>query len=554
MLQINYNKLVKLLLQKKCLGIVGVVLLLIVMAVFLSIISAETGFVYDEAPHITAGYTYLTLQDFRLNPEHPPLIKLLAALPLTYLDLNFYTDSPAWLAEYQWQVARNFLFKWGNNPDQILLLARIPQIIITLALGVLIFIWAKRLGGSKAGLLALFLYVFNTGFLGHGALVTTDVPASFFILGALYLYVRYLESRKLRWFFAAAIFTGLSFLVKYSTLALVPAFLFYYILLVLYKRTKALSAIKEFFALIVASAVSYLVIYLLISGFQSPVNNILQGFEYLLSYLIKGSESTVYILDGVYLGRVWFYFPVLFIAKTQLSLLILFLYLFLSLLVLFAQKSVTKGVNNFNDLLLMVTFCFVYFAIAFSSSLQLGYRHLLPIFPPLIIMSAYFVVSQIKSKLGYSFLAGIMIVYVYECLITGTAQLSYVNALGGGTDNGYKLAVDSNYDWGQDINKLKSWVEKQNIEVLYVDYFGSADPQYYLGDRFKPWYGSSWWSESGLQTTGEFPKGNFLAISVTFLQNGRYTDDSDISGEYSWLNSYTPVDRVGKSIFIYYID
>jgi hypothetical protein len=66
---------------------------------------------FDEVAHIPAGYSYLTQGDYRLNPEHPPLIKDLAAIPLLFLKLNFPTNIKAWTEDVngQWDIGRIFL-------------------------------------------------------------------------------------------------------------------------------------------------------------------------------------------------------------------------------------------------------------------------------------------------------------------------------------------------------------------------------------------------------------------------------------------------------------
>jgi hypothetical protein len=100
--------------------------------------SREDAFTYDEPEHITAGYSYLCFQDARLNPEHPPLIKMLAAAPLLMLELQFPLTSPEWL-NGQWEVANLFLYEAGNDPHLTL------HIMTALALFLAITrVWSTR--------------------------------------------------------------------------------------------------------------------------------------------------------------------------------------------------------------------------------------------------------------------------------------------------------------------------------------------------------------------------------------------------------------------------
>src|SRR3989344_4683436 len=135
----------------------------------------------DELAHLPAGYSYLTQKDMRLNPEHPPLIKDLAAIPLLFIkDINFPSDINSWKEDIngQWDFGREFLYNSGNPADKIIFAGRIPMILLMVFLGFFIFKWAKELFGNKASLLALFFFSFSPAFLAHGRLVTTDVGAA----------------------------------------------------------------------------------------------------------------------------------------------------------------------------------------------------------------------------------------------------------------------------------------------------------------------------------------------------------------------------------------
>jgi len=118
----------------------------------------------------------------------------------------------------------------------------------------------------------------------------------------------------------------------------------------------------------------------------------------------------------------------------------------------------------------------------------------------------------------------------------------------GGPDKGYIYVTDSNLDWGQNLKRLKNWVDKNNIDKIYVDYFGGTDVKYYLKEKFEPWWGS--------RNPNELPRGSYLAVSATFLQGGRgepVPGFDQPTGYYNWLNQYSPVAKIGYSIFVYRI-
>ena len=121
--------------------------IIIIAALTLAIFSVRDDSVTtDESPHITAGYSYLTQRDMRLNPEHPPLIKDLAALPLLFQKINFDAEHPAWKKDVngQWAFGPHFLFESGNNPDAIAWGARLAVMVIFILLGLLVYKWAKE--------------------------------------------------------------------------------------------------------------------------------------------------------------------------------------------------------------------------------------------------------------------------------------------------------------------------------------------------------------------------------------------------------------------------
>ena len=117
----------------------------------------------DEDAHIPAGYSYVRYLDFRLNPEHPPLVKALAGLPLLFLNLNFPTDIASWTTDVngQWDQGRKFIFGSGNNPDQIIFWARLPMMLLTLLLGGLFYWFAKSYFGRKVAALSLFIFILS---------------------------------------------------------------------------------------------------------------------------------------------------------------------------------------------------------------------------------------------------------------------------------------------------------------------------------------------------------------------------------------------------------
>ena len=200
----------------------------------------------------------------------------------------------------------------------------------------------------------------------------------------------------------------------------------------------------------------------------------------------------------------------------------------------------------------MAVFLIIYWLTSITGNLNIGVRHVLPVFPFTFILVSWILVSALKQiekhafkKAGVLMTGALLCWYIFSSLSSYPHYLSYFNELAGGTDNGYKYVVDSNYDWGQDLKRLKKWVDEKGIEKIKVDYFGGGDLNYYLGSKWER-----------LDSQGPPQKG-WLAISATLLQGGRGDPIPGFNQPalyYKWLNDYVPVDRAGKSIFIYYIE
>ena len=185
----------------------------------------EDALTYDEPAHIAAGYAYLRFQDARLNPEHPPLLKMLAAAPLLMLKPHFPLTSPAWQDAVNGQeTADLLLYKAGNDPHRITALARLVPMVFTVCLGAVLFVWTRRFAGALAAVLALFAYTCSPTLLAHGRLVTTDVAAAAGVTLAGFAFIRFLHRPTSRVALIAGLALGAALLCKFSTILLVPLF------------------------------------------------------------------------------------------------------------------------------------------------------------------------------------------------------------------------------------------------------------------------------------------------------------------------------------------
>lgn len=280
--------------------------------------------------------------------------------------------------------------------------------------------------------------------------------------------------------------------------------------------------------------------------------------------------NTTYFMGEVSAAGWSLYFPIVYLLKEPLVLHILTI-----AAVLIALSRIFKKQNkpiqtkagfakrfaswldlNFESFAMLV-FIALYWYTSITSPLNIGVRHVLPTFPFIFALVSSQVTGWLRKKpnqkkllSSFKYLAVFLLLFWQAITVIAIypSFLAYFNEIVGGPKNGYKYVVDSNLDWGQDLLRLKQWVEQNKIEKIYVDYFGGGDAKYYLDDKFQPWWGT--------RRPSDLKSGDYLAVSATLLQGGRgnpvpgFTQDHNY---YNWLNQYEPKAVIGYSIFVYQI-
>ena len=564
----------------------------------------------DEQAHLPAGYSYLTQQDMRLNPEHPPLVKDLAAIPLLFIDgIHFPDDLKAWAEDLngQWDFGRALIFDYGNPADKMIFWGRVPMILLLLLLGFLIFKWAKESFGNKTALLALFLFSFSPTLLAHGRLVTTDVGAALGMVMGIYFFLKALKNPSWKNIILSGVFLGIAELLKFTVIILIPflvllAFAWWIFVSKNFKQTAKVLLLSFILAFVVIGiGYSFHVwhyplekqisdirtlqgdrqIPIIGGSFADPLvfmaeNPVLRPYsQYFLGLFMNYQRgtggNTTFFLGEISAAGWKTYFPTVYSLKEPLPLHILTI-LALLYLAWLAKEPFWK--NRFANLkqwmkdhfieFSMLAFVALYWAFSLYSNLNIGVRHLLPVFPFTFILVSLVITKWISSGSGktlyakYCLLGALLIWQAVSVISVYPSFLSYFNELAGGAKQGYLYVADSNLDWGQDVKRLAKWTDQitcyepggcQTIDKIYVDYFGGSDVEYYLKEKYEPWWGS--------RSPEELPPGSYLAVSATFLQGGRGLAapgyDQPV-GYYLWLNNYTPVAQIGNSIFVYRIN
>jgi predicted membrane-bound dolichyl-phosphate-mannose-protein mannosyltransferase len=221
----------------------------------------------DEVAHLPAGYTYWATRDFRLNPEHPPLAKLIAAAPLLALKPHLDLSWPEWKSSEEAIFGYGFLYT--NNADRLLFWGRLPMMFLATLGGLVVFLWARDLFGRAAGLFALAMFAFSPNLLAHGMLVTTDVPVAVFMLLALYLFWKHGERPSVLTSILFGLATGAAMASKFSGVILPPILVAFSAFNVFAAADRRRRAVEEIRYLAIAGLAGLMVIeaaYLFSSG------------------------------------------------------------------------------------------------------------------------------------------------------------------------------------------------------------------------------------------------------------------------------------------------
>ena len=579
--------------------------------------------IVDEIPHIGAGYSYVADQTYQFNPEHPPLAKDLAGLAMIPLGIN-----PTFLANYntahlgivndQWNFGRTLIYHSEIDPITIVHFAKLPLILFFLFSGWLIYVWARRTYNSRAALLAVFLFAFCPTIIAHSRFVTTDVPALFGVLLAAYFFVRYLKEQSRINFWLASVSFGVALLTKFSTFLLIPYFL---ILAIIWAWSNHQTFFGPAIRLITRSVLVMTAGFIIIVGpiYQLHVFNyppaqqkndtetILKNYPIpaIASVIIWASDKPVFRpyaqwslgmamvfqrAEGgnrtYYLGQLSStsfksYFPVVYALKEPIP----FLMLLLSAIWL-GWRTWRNGCEPFKNKIrnhfpafAMLLWIFIYVATSINANLNIGIRHLIPIYGFIFILVAGQIeqaVQNVKIKMQNDneksknnptpkfliliFAFSILLIwYLAEFISVYPSYLTYFNEFAllrpswasdgqaGGPAGGHNYVVDSNLDWGQDLWRLGDFVKQNNIQKIYLDYFGWAEQTFYLGNSFQWMHAGDFTSAE--QFLKENPAGGWLGISASYYQEANVGP----AKPYGWLKNIKPETVIGNSIFVYHI-
>lgn len=540
--------------------------------------AAQTSATIDEVPHILAGHRHWQCADFAINPEHPPLLKLLAASPLIFRTL---VEPPIWecgkrpTSKYDATLA-GFSFLARNDTDSIVIPARLAAAVLSLLLAILVFLAAREMFGRAEALAALTLLVFEPNIIAHGSLVTTDMAVSAGFFAAVYALYRYRKSPSAIRFLVLGAAIGLTLAAKHSGIFIIPVlFLLLIADFLLFRQVGNQTSLKRQIIRDVSAFAGAILIGLVLLwacyGFNAyalsqtggetilaevfpprtpegkPPSALRQTLKTIMSIfpesytvgmadVLSSSSRPMYLLGEVYPTGRWFYFPVAFLIKTGIPLLVL----------------LAVGLLTFNlyrergrEMLFLLVPSFAFFGISLLSKMNIGVRHILPVYGFFIVIAAAggCALSR-KHKIARWALILLLVAHAATAFQTAPNYLAFSNIFWGGTNNTYRLLTDSNVEWGQNLKLVNEYLRSENINDCWFANFGGGElARRALPCRLMP--GSYDWNateEPVAPIPGVIEGTVLLSVAVLPPLGG---------DEYKSVIASEPVAQIGGSIFVY---
>lgn len=519
----------------------------------------------DEPYHLTAGVSQLQTGDARFNSDHPPLARLLAAIPSLFIKVESVANNApdAWKTVDLLQAAYSFYY---NIEDRLLRTSRLMMLPFAVLLGWLLYAWGVHLFGHKRAWLPLALCAFCPPLLANAPLVTTDMAATTLIFASFYTWWRYIQEPSLTRLGWTCLSVAAASTAKFTAALLVPLFLLLSVIALTSNRVLPFDFIRRLQivggGLMMIGIVTVLgidLIYLFDGVFLTPPEY-LQRAQYLILpfktsaeqfshfwpswlpvplpfwYVIGFSSVLISVKEHIFwtyfLGQTGYggwpnYFLVMLFVKLPIPTLIL---------IGLGLSRVFSGLpkNCWNVLFLTLPPLMLIW-VASRGNMQIGVRHILPAFPFLLLLTGYSLPSRL-NRWGAIFVISMAALSAAGSLRVYPYYLMYFNFLGGGPEQGWKISINGD-DYSQGDSDLLRWLQERKVKKLAFGEWG-------FGGRLLL-------NRAGIQTDN-LPcedTGELVATHAARILMMAFTLDQ--ARCYTWMRLREPDEKIGYSIFIY---
>jgi Dolichyl-phosphate-mannose-protein mannosyltransferase len=491
----------------------------------------------DESFYIRAGTCALTTRIGDLEPSSPIGFKLLAGASTVLLGSG--TGRPCGTT-VSYASADIAAFYPADAPSLrwLILVARWPVILMSLLLAAIVFFWARGLNGNLAGLFALAIVAIEPSVLGHGHLVTPDLPVTLGVTGCLAAYWRWTGTRRRRWLVASGLALGLAMLARVSALELLPLLLVIGLAVEAGTFTMRLRRVVGAVGLVLLAAwalvcIAYLPFRYLLPGtsWPPPLSWVIPpAWVYELRFQLQHVRlgHPTYLNGQAYAAHApWYYFFETIGLKTTIGLLVL--------IVIAAIVAARR--RNRSELFFLWLPAALVVLIPTTGGLDLGIRYVLPIFPLLAVAAGSLLnVDLPRLGLRLAVVSVLVLASAGSSLVHAPLHLGYFNEVAGQTPE--RFLSDSNLDWGQDLWRLDEWWTARGRPPMSLAIFNLLPASSYgiQGPDVQP---------------SRAPVVGLLAASLTRITiSGDAYPDVRVA-PYARLERTVPFARVGSSILIF---
>lgn len=546
-------------------------LLLIVIAVVRIVLTySNTAQGFDEPAHIAAGIELLDKKTYTIDPMHPPLSRIAIALPLYVAGVRYPAmpkDDPG---THNYNVVGNKIIYADGMFGRKLTLARIGVLPFFILGGVVLFLWASRLAGKMAALIALLLYTTTPSTIAFSSIAYTDIVAASTQFAALFAFVLWLEDPTRRNTILLGVSLGLAFGAKFTSLLFLPAAFFCMAIVWWLGRDKKRDLLlsRRSVSMLTALGLAVVVLWgcygfslrpvdeavgitpstmpsfqhfppsmrarlqkLILSDPRLPAPELMHGLAE--AWVLNQAKTESYLLGQIRLGGWWYFFFDALLVKLPLPLLIAFLIGLVSLL-----KS--RRLGEFYPLAALCGVLLVTTGVSYKA----GTRHVLVCVPLMMVTAALglgkLLDREWRKPIVVSLVLLLLLWQVIESARAQTDFIAYFNELAG-QDPSKILVTGCDLDCGQDMYALSRELRSRGINHFTLAVWSSAD----LDSLGLPSY--------NVPLSGERPSG-WIAVSARAIRTGAVLHVALPPHSLDWLENYKPVVKVGKTIELYYVD
>ncbi len=575
---------------------------LVIHASLLAVSSSLHCPVMDEVAHLPSGVYHWRTGFFNLYRVNPPLVRMLAALPVLAVGSdedwgNIDDNGQLWMRP-EFVVGFEYADANRSRLIQLMTFARWTIVPVSVIGAVVCWKWAGALFGWPAALVAATLWCFSPTVLAYGSLIVPDVAAASFGVFSAFCFWRWMRQPTWQAAIIGGGVTGTALLTKTTWLFLLPLWPLYWAVAVIIARRNKLHGnrgVEEKWQLLVIVLLSLIILN---SGYgwhgsfqrlgayeftsyalsgknyaetgQRETGNVFRGgilsnfpvplpLDYVMGVDLQKRDFELprrsYLRGYWRTGGWWYYYLYAVCVKVPLACLIL------GVMALALRLVDTRvGASTKSELMLITPIVIIVVMVSSQSNMNRYLRYLLPAFP-----FAFIWISSVLQHVNYRRVIAVgclLLWFIASSLRVYPHSMSYFNELAGGPENGHFHLVDANIDWGQDLLFLRRWLDHHpEARPFYLAYYGTLDPEKFGVTYGLPPFGPE--VEIGPtyydpNSTGPLP--GWYAISVNFLRGHRDPvptgDGQRIKVEdsyFAYFLHFRPVAMAGYSIYIYHL-